>query len=89
MNKPEVIAIAERHQKTPAQVVLRWAIQRGTAIIPKSVKPERMAENLALNDFNLSTEEMGVISKFDLNRRFNDSGYFAEAVFGCYYPTYE
>ena len=70
-------------------MILRWAIQRGTAIIPKSVKPERMAENLDLNRFNLSSQEMSAIDALDLNRRFNDSGYFGEAVFGCFYPTYE
>lgn len=46
--------IAAKHNKTPAQVVLRWGVQRGTAIIPKSSNTGRVAENIALFDFNLS-----------------------------------
>ena len=53
-----VNAAAKRLQRTPAQIVLRWGVQRGTAVIPKTSKPERMAENLALFDFELNDDEI-------------------------------
>jgi len=84
-----VVAIAQRHGKTPAQVVLRWAIQRGTAIIPKSSSEERAKENLDLYGFDLSSEEMGEINKLDRNLRFNDPGNFCESAFNQYCPIYE
>jgi D-xylose reductase len=84
-----VRAAATRLQKTPAQVVLRWGIQRGTAIVPKTSKPERLKENLALFDFELSDEEMKAISSLDQNRRFNDPGVFCETAFGTFLPIYE
>ena len=84
-----VKAAAERLQRTPAQVVLRWGVQRGTAIIPKSSKTHRMQENLALFDFELSDEEMDAISALNANRRFNDPGVFCEAAFNTFYPIYD
>ena len=80
---------AQRLRRTPAQVVLRWGIQRGTAIIPKSSKPERLRENLALFDFELSDEEMEAISGLNRNRRFNDPAVFCEAAFNKFYPIYD
>jgi D-xylose reductase len=65
----EVITkIADKHNRTPGQVLLRWATQRGFIVIPKSVKPERMAENLKSTDFDLAEEDIEGISA--LNRRF-------------------
>jgi D-xylose reductase len=87
--KPVVRAAAQRHGKTPAQVVLRWAVQRGTAIVPKTLRPERLAENLALFDFELSADEMSGISALNCNRRFNDPGVFCEAAFHSFCPIYE
>ena len=80
---------AERLNKTPAQVVLRWGIQRDTAVIPKTTKPERMQENLAIFDFKLSKDEMANISALNINRRFNDPGVFCEAAFNSFYPIYD
>ncbi len=84
-----VMAAAERHTKTPAQVLLRWGLQRGTAIIPKTSNAERMRENLASADFELSQVEMAAISALDQNRRFNDPGTFTEAAFGTFHPIYD
>ena len=84
-----VTAAAERLGKTPAQIVLRWGVQRGTAIIPKTTKPERMRENLAIFDFELSDDEMAGISALNINRRFNDPGHFCEAAFNTFYPIYD
>ena len=82
-------AAAARTNRTPAQVVLRWGIQRGTAIVPKTSKPERLIENLALYDFELTGDEMSAISALDQNRRFNDPGVFCESAFGTFFPIYE
>ena len=84
-----VMVAADAHGKTPAQVLLRWGIQRGTAIIPKTTKPERMRENLDIDDFELSQVEMAAISALNQNRRFNDPGVFAEAAFGTFHPIYD
>ena len=84
-----VVAAAERLGKTPAQVVLRWGVQRGTAIIPKTTREERLRENLALFDFELSDAEMSAISALNQDRRFNDPGVFCELAFGKFYPIYD
>ena len=89
LTAPPVVAAAERLQRTPAQVVLRWGVQRGTAIIPKTTRPERLRENLALFDFELSDAEMAAISSLDQHRRFNDPGDFCEKAFGKFYPIYD
>ena len=82
-------AAARRLGKSPAQIVLRWAIQRGTAVVPKTSQPERLAENLALFDFELSPDEMQAISALDRGRRFNDPGVFCESAFHTFCPIYE
>ena len=84
-----VLAAAERVGRTPAQVVLRWGVQRGTSIIPKTTKPERLRENLAIFDFELSDDEMAAISALNQNRRFNDPGVFCEEAFGTFCPIYD
>ncbi len=80
---------AEAHDKTPAQVVLRWGVQRGTSIIPKTSKSERMRENLDILDFELSDDEMEAISRLDRGQRFNDPGVFTESAFGTFHPIYD
>ncbi len=62
---PVLSGIAAAHGKSVGQVVLRWLIQRGVIAIPKSVRPERMAENLAVFDFALSAEQMAAIAGLD------------------------
>ena len=84
-----VKAAAARLGKTPAQVVLRWGVQRGTAIIPKTARRGRLKENLALFDFELNAEEMQAISALNSNRRFNDPAVFCEAAFNTFYPIYD
>jgi D-xylose reductase len=80
---------AARHDKTPAQVVLRWGVQRGTAVVPKTVRPDRLAANLAVFDFELTDAEMRAFSGLNRNRRFNDPGVFCEQAFGTFFPIYE
>lgn len=65
---PVLSAIAEAHGKTTAQVILRWNVQRGVVIIPKSVHKERMQQNLAIWDFALTDAEMQQIASLDLGR---------------------
>ncbi|HEX4143554.1 MAG TPA: aldo/keto reductase [Pirellulales bacterium] len=89
LRQPVVTAAAGRLGKSPAQIVLRWAIQRGTAIVPKTARPERLAENLALFDFELSSGEMAAIAALDRGRRFNDPGVFCELAFHTFCPIYE
>jgi 2,5-diketo-D-gluconate reductase A len=62
---PTLSQIGAAHHKSVAQVVLRWLIQRQVAANPKSVRPERMAENLDVFDFQLTDEEMGRIAALD------------------------
>jgi D-xylose reductase len=89
IDQPAVLAAARRTHKSPAQVVLRWGLQRGTSVIPKTVHPARMAENLAIQDFELSATEMAAISALNRNRRFNDPGDFCESAFNTFYPVYD
>ena len=62
---PAIAKIAEKYKKTPAQVMLRWHIQRGVVVIPKSTHVERMEENFNVFDFTLSEEDMNVIAGLD------------------------
>jgi alcohol dehydrogenase (NADP+) len=77
LEDPTIAAIAERRGLTPAQVVLRWALQRGTAVIPKSVSPARLAENLAAAEgdpaaTDLPPDDMAAIAGLDRGRRYID-----------------
>jgi 2,5-diketo-D-gluconate reductase A len=72
-----IVAIAERHGKTPAQAILRWHLQLGNVVIPKSVTPERIRENLELFDFELSDAEMAEFERLDRGERIGpDPGTF-------------
>lgn len=69
LDEPILQGIAERHGRTAAQVVLRWHLQLGNVVIPKSITPARIAANLDLFDFELSDDEMEEISSLDRGRR--------------------
>ncbi|MHB9857937.1 aldo/keto reductase [Streptomyces sp. YIM S03343] len=66
---PAIVAIAQKHGRTPAQVVLRWHLQLGTIVIPKSVTPSRIKENIDVFDFTLDIEDLAAISALNENRR--------------------
>jgi D-xylose reductase len=89
LKEEAVVEAAERHGKTRAQIVLRWGVQRGTAIVCKTAQTKRLAENLALFDFELDEGEMQAISGLNRGRRFNDPGEFCERAFGTFFPIYE
>jgi diketogulonate reductase-like aldo/keto reductase len=69
LDDPEITDIAKAHDKTPGQVVLRWHVQLGNVVFPKSVTPERIAENIDLFDFHLTDEEMARIEALDAGER--------------------
>ena len=69
LNSPLMIEIGKNHQKSPAQVGLRWLVQQGIGVIPKSVHEERLAENSQIFDFVLSDEEMAAITAMDVQQR--------------------
>src|SRR5213078_2949924 len=64
-----ITGIARALGKTPAQVMLRWGLQHGRSVIPKSTKPSRIAENINVFDFELSADEMAAIDGLDTGRR--------------------
>lgn len=69
LTDPALVAIAQAHDHSVAQVVLRWHLQRGSVVIPKSVTPSRIAENYAALEFELSTAEMAAIDGLDKGKR--------------------
>jgi diketogulonate reductase-like aldo/keto reductase len=69
LQDPTIGDIAEAHGKTPAQVMLRWHLQQGRSVIPKSTKPARIAENIDVFDFELSAEELAAIDALDTGKR--------------------
>ena len=66
---PAIVAIAQKHGRTPAQVVLRWHLQLGNVVIPKSVTPSRIKENIEVFDFSLDPEDLAAISALNEDRR--------------------
>ena len=65
LDDPAVTALAERHGKTPAQVLLRWALDRGDIVFPKSLSKSRLAENLEVFDFELGADEVATLAALD------------------------
>ncbi|MGV9282713.1 aldo/keto reductase [Streptomyces sp. NPDC003730] len=66
---PAIVAIAQKHGRTPAQVVLRWHLQLGNVVIPKSVTPSRIKENIDVFGFTLDDEDLAAISALNEDRR--------------------
>jgi diketogulonate reductase-like aldo/keto reductase len=66
----EIVALAEKYGKTPAQIILRWDIQHEVVTIPKSATPSRIAENAQVFDFELSQDDMAVLDALDQGKRF-------------------
>ena len=78
-----VTGIAEKHGKTAAQVLLRWATQRGLAVIPKSNDPKRLAQNLDVVNFELGEDEIQKISDLNINLKFNVPTNVSFTLFLC------
>ncbi|MBC10216.1 MAG: 4-dihydromethyl-trisporate dehydrogenase [Gammaproteobacteria bacterium] len=81
--------IAGSLQATPAQVVLGWALSRGTSVVVKSSSNRRMLENLNSATLKLDQAAMDAISQLNRNKRYNDPGVFCEDAFNTFYPIYE
>ena len=69
LQDPVIAGIAEAHGKSPAQIMLRWGIQQGRSVIPKSTKPARIAENLDVFDFTLTDDQLTAIDGLDTGTR--------------------
>jgi diketogulonate reductase-like aldo/keto reductase len=69
LDDPVIGDVARTHSKSPAQVMLRWGLQHGRSVIPKSTKPSRIAENIDVFDFELSADELATIDALDTGRR--------------------
>jgi 2,5-diketo-D-gluconate reductase A len=69
LRRQQILDLAERKQRSPAQVVLRWHLQLGNVVIPKSVTPGRIRENIELFDFELDESDMAAIAELDSGRR--------------------
>lgn len=67
LNDPKLVDIARRYNKTPAQILIRWALQKEAVVIPKSVHKERIIENADVFDFSISTEDMETLDSFNEN----------------------
>lgn len=70
LEEPALAEIAQAHDVSPAQVCIAWALARGTSVIPKSVRPERLAQNLAAKDLVLGEADMAAIAALDRHRRY-------------------
>jgi diketogulonate reductase-like aldo/keto reductase len=69
LEDPVITEIAERHGKSPAQVMLRWGVQQGRSVIPKSTRPSRIAENIAIFDFDLTADQLDALDSLDTGQR--------------------
>ena len=69
MSDPVLSRIASKHNKSVAQVILRWDLQRGVVVIPGSSNPAHMKENISIFDFELSAEEMAEIASLNRNEK--------------------
>lgn len=69
LTEPTIVKMAERHQKSPAQIILRWDLQNEVVTIPKSINEKRIIENAAIFDFELSNEEMEQLNSLNKNER--------------------
>ena len=65
----KILNIAEKHQKTPAQILLRWNVQLGIVPIAKSKNPQRILENISIFDFKLDDEDMNILNNMNINKR--------------------
>ena len=82
INEACVKAAALAHGTSPGQVLLRWAVQRGTSAIPKTTKVGRLDENIDVFGWTLTADEMSEIDALNRNKRYNDPRSFASAWAG-------
>ena len=83
MEEPKLKTIAEKYNKSVAQVLIRYQLQRGNVVIPKSVTASRIKQNMEILDFELSADDMTTIDSFDNGGRFCGLEWFSHHK---YYP---
>ncbi|KAM6456917.1 putative oxidoreductase ZK1290.5 isoform 1-T1 [Liasis olivaceus] len=69
LNHPNIVQLAKKYDRTPAQICIRWSIQNGIVTIPKSTKPERVQENCQVFDFRLEKEDMELLDSMNINSK--------------------
>jgi D-xylose reductase len=89
LDEPVVKSLAAKYGKTPAQIILRWHLERGVSVIPKSSNPARIRENFDILNFELSAEEVSSISLLNKGKRFNDPGVFCVGMGGVPIPIFD
>ena len=70
----------QRSAASPAQILIAWALQRGTSVIPKSASPTRIAENLAAAEMNLAAEDMQALAALDRHERLVDGSFWCDGT---------
>jgi D-xylose reductase len=85
---PTMKELAAKYNKTAAQICLKWGVQRGTAIVPKTANPARLIENINFFDFEMTAEDMASIDKLNRNQRYNDPANYCEKFMNTHYPMY-
>ncbi|MBA9084347.1 Glyoxal reductase [compost metagenome] len=83
LERPELTEIALHHEKSAAQIILRWHLQRGIIVIPKSSNPQRIKENSEIFDFELTEKEMEKIDRLNTGKRYsvNPTGYMVNPLY--------
>lgn len=69
LSDPVILQLAERFGRTPAQIILRWHVQHGLIVIPKTVTPERIRENIDIFDFELDSSDMRMLDGLNQDQR--------------------
>lgn len=86
--EPLFTKLGEKYDKSPAQVILRWHIQEGTIVFPKTTNPAHMADNIDIFDFELTDDEMARVRALDCGRRYFTLGLEEqEAALSAFVPT--
>lgn len=89
LEDPVILNIAKNLNITPAQVVLKWALDRGSSVVTKSVNKQRLAFNLDLFSFKLSDQDTKQIEALDRNLRFNDPGHYCLKLYDTLCPIWD
>lgn len=87
LNEPILLKLAEKYAKTPAQIILRWHINEGNAVFPKTTNPTHMRENFDIFDFDLTSDDMKEIAKLDKNKRYYTAGLEEQQQFKFWKPA--
>ena len=82
-----VVDLSVKYKCTPGQIVLKWGVQCGRCVIPKTTKKHRLIENIELFTFELTEEDMQLVNQLNKNMRFNDPGEFCQGM-GAFCPIY-